>query len=1050
MVKLQPLEFIDCLIDSPDFRENLNKHEKELEKSSQQIKRIIKEIKDLLAAAKSLSRAQRTLSKSLKEFNFECIGSTQTDDEQVIADSLKQFSKLISSIEEERDNMLDRAHDQIVLPLEDFRKVHIGGVKENKKKYDKKTAKFCQAQERFLNMSSKKPSPAVVEADASLGMLEREYLRESLSYVLGIQEVQERIKFEFVEIILRFISDWLVFYHLGHEVAEDAKDYLSDLQLKVQKTRENFDETRQKAQELKNKYMDSKMKPDSEYTKQGYLYLMEKKFTVVTWSKYYCTYKKQSREFSMLQYNQMSGRSQQTTPEIFTLSSCIRRLSEFEKRYCFDLIFTERSSMTYTFQALSEEDIKAWLDAMDGKEPTNLTLSTKYNEDSTLDEVGFAFVKKCIEILEKRGLEEEGLYRIGGVSTKITKLLQMGLDRKKTEKERLSFFHDDQSGSAADVLESKTIASALKQYLRHLSEPLMTFRLHHAFIAAAKQETRIQRINEVHQLIHKLPKSRFEMLDIVIRHLKSVALKSDRNKMSVFNLGVVFGPTLLRAAEETVAAILDIKFNNVVIEILIENYDKIFKNIPPTPKATSEYMLQPSTSPSFHRPGSGGSGIAGPMAIGSGGSGGHNFSKERTISVTQPIYHQPQPVVRVVAKSNYTEQVMSSSLQNVSNGLTPLYSKGTNHYPTYEAKPTIISSSMSNSSSSTSPLIAREQHLKSNTSSPPNNHHHTLQSSNAPLHHHQQAASLNSSVYANTSTTGSGGGVSYQLHHQTGGGGLPPNSTNNHMTTSYDRALHHHHQMRNNASGTGSSTIVVGMDGGGGGGVYNRVSALASSDSNLANRKELSIYERINSTSSSNESVCSSSGGVGGSGSVGNATGSLRSTHGTWSAGIVGGPSNEYIGLSSNSNNASKYGIIGTSGSNSGGGQTVIGAGGATDDSSPSCYRPKKQQRIKDYSRHHQLSQPHLSLSQQQQQQQYLQQQQQQQQPPHGKQSFVNRENLRVRTLYACLAENDGELSFEPNQIITNVRRSNEPGWLDGTLNGKSGLIPENYVEILK
>ncbi|XP_035784241.1 rho GTPase-activating protein 26-like isoform X2 [Anopheles albimanus] len=987
MVKLQPLEFIDCLIDSPDFRENLNKHEKELEKSSQQIKRIIKEIKDLLAAAKSLSRAQRTLSKSLKEFNFECIGSTQTDDEQVIADSLKQFSKLISSIEEERDNM----------------------------------------------------------ADASLGMLEREYLRESLSYVLGIQEVQERIKFEFVEIILRFISDWLVFYHLGHEVAEDAKDYLSDLQLKVQKTRENFDETRQKAQELKNKYMDSKMKPDSEYTKQGYLYLMEKKFAVVTWSKYYCTYKKQSREFSMLQYNQMSGRSQQTTPEIFTLSSCIRRLSEFEKRYCFDLIFTERSSMTYTFQALSEEDIKAWLDAMDGKEPTNLTLSTKYNEDSTLDEVGFAFVKKCIEILEKRGLEEEGLYRIGGVSTKITKLLQMGLDRKKTEKERLSFFHDDQSGSAADVLESKTIASALKQYLRHLSEPLMTFRLHHAFIAAAKQETRLQRINEVHQLIHKLPKNRFDMLDIVIRHLKSVALKSDRNKMSVFNLGVVFGPTLLRAAEETVAAILDIKFNNVVIEILIENYDKIFKTIPPTPKGTSEYMLQPSTSPSFHRPGSGGSGIAGPMAIGSSGSGGHNFSKERTISVTQPIYHQPQPVVRVVAKSNYTEQVMSSSLQNVSNGLTPLYSKGTNHYPTYEAKPTIISSSMSNSSSSTSPLVAREQHLKSNTSSPPNNHHHALQGSNAPLHHHQPAASINSSVYANTSTTGSG--VSYQLHHQTGGGGLAPGSTNNHMTTSYDRALHHHHQMRNNASGTGgSSTIVVGMDGGGGGGVYNRVSALASSDSNLANRKELSIYERINSTSSSNESVCSSSGGVGGSGSVGNATGSLRSTHGTWS-----GPSNEYIGISGNSNSASKYGIIGTSGGNSGGGQTVIGGGGATDDSSPSCYRPKKQQRIKDYSRHHQLSQAHLSLSQQQQQQQqYLQQQQQQQQPAHGKQSFANRENLRVRTLYACLAENDGELSFEPNQIITNVRRSNEPGWLDGTLNGKSGLIPENYVEILK
>ncbi|KXJ78173.1 hypothetical protein RP20_CCG005365 [Aedes albopictus] len=129
--------------------------------------------------ARHLSRAQRTLSKSLNEFNFECIGSTQTDDEQVIADSLKQFSKLISAIEEERDNMLDRAHDQIVGPLEEFRKCHIGGVKENKKKYDKKTAKFCQAQERFLNMSSKKPGTAVVEIDC-LKKFQKENLKKHL------------------------------------------------------------------------------------------------------------------------------------------------------------------------------------------------------------------------------------------------------------------------------------------------------------------------------------------------------------------------------------------------------------------------------------------------------------------------------------------------------------------------------------------------------------------------------------------------------------------------------------------------------------------------------------------------------------------------------------------------------------------------------------------------------------------------------------------------------------------------------------------------------
>lgn len=56
-----------------------------------------------------------------------------------------------------------QAHDQIVVPLENFRKDRIGGVKEHKKKFDKKTAKFCQAQERFLNMSSKKPDNTIQE-----------------------------------------------------------------------------------------------------------------------------------------------------------------------------------------------------------------------------------------------------------------------------------------------------------------------------------------------------------------------------------------------------------------------------------------------------------------------------------------------------------------------------------------------------------------------------------------------------------------------------------------------------------------------------------------------------------------------------------------------------------------------------------------------------------------------------------------------------------------------------------------------------------------------
>lgn len=110
------------------------------------------------------------------------------------------------------------------------------------------------------------------------------------------------------------------------------------------------------------------------------------------------------------------------------------------------------------------------------------------SDEYYLDEIGFDFVKACIEILEERGLEEEGLYRVGGVSTKITKLLSIGLDRTKSENERRLIFLN---GSTIDVLENKTIASALKHYLRHLNEPIMTYKLHDAFITAASKLIRL-------------------------------------------------------------------------------------------------------------------------------------------------------------------------------------------------------------------------------------------------------------------------------------------------------------------------------------------------------------------------------------------------------------------------------------------------------------------------------------------------------------------------------------------------------------------------------
>lgn len=59
-------------------------------------------------------------------------------------------------------------------------------------------------------------------------------------------------------------------------------------------------------------------------------------------------------------------------------------------------------------------------------------------------------------------------------------------------------------------------------------------------------------------------------------HANSVCEHSRENLMSPSNMGVIFGPTLMRAQEDTVAAMMNIKFQNIVVEILIEHFDKVW------------------------------------------------------------------------------------------------------------------------------------------------------------------------------------------------------------------------------------------------------------------------------------------------------------------------------------------------------------------------------------------------------------------------------------------------------------------------------------------
>uniref|UniRef100_A0AAQ5YTY1 Oligophrenin 1 n=1 Tax=Amphiprion ocellaris TaxID=80972 RepID=A0AAQ5YTY1_AMPOC len=496
-----PLEFSDCYLDSPDFRETLKCYELDLERSSKFLKELIKDGNSVITAIKGYSVAVQKFSQTLSMFQFDFIGDSLTDDEINIAQSFQEFAGLLQEVEHDRTMLVQNASDLLIKPLEKFRKEQIG----------------------------------VTKADELLEKERLNFYESSVEYVYQIHQVQDRKKFDVVEPVLAFLHSILTLNNLTVEMTQDFMPYKQELQLSLQNTRNHYESTCEELEELmkRMKHPSQLYKMHSFLPMEGYLYCQEKWALGVTWVKYYCRYHKEGRRLVMVPCEQKPTTKQ--GPTQLTLKSCIRRKTEsIDKRFCFDVETNERNTPV-TFQALSEGDRKLWMEAMDGKEPVSLF-------PVYLGIILFGLCENCFTARQS-GVSHHGVNPTNPGDV-------------------------DLHSSDWDV---KTITSALKFYLRCLLFCSLCF---------TESDNLDFRLSEIHSLTYKLPEKNREMLEMLIKHLVNVCSHSEENLMTPSNMAVIFGPTLMRAKEETVAAMLDIKFQNIVVEILIEDYKKIFSYMP--------------------------------------------------------------------------------------------------------------------------------------------------------------------------------------------------------------------------------------------------------------------------------------------------------------------------------------------------------------------------------------------------------------------------------------------------------------------------------------
>uniref|UniRef100_A0A8C8J6X2 Chimerin 1 n=1 Tax=Oncorhynchus tshawytscha TaxID=74940 RepID=A0A8C8J6X2_ONCTS len=164
------------------------------------------------------------------------------------------------------------------------------------------------------------------------------------------------------------------------------------------------------------------------------------------------------------------------------------------------------------------------------------------------------------------GVQSEGLYRISGFSDLI-------------EDVKLAF---DRDGEKADISvnvyeDINIITGALKLYFRDLPIPLITYDAYPRFMEAAKITDPDKRLEAHHEGLKLLPPAHCETLCYLMAHLKRVTQNDKDNLMNAENLGIVFGPTLMRAPDlDAMTALNDIRYQRQVVETLIKNEDILF------------------------------------------------------------------------------------------------------------------------------------------------------------------------------------------------------------------------------------------------------------------------------------------------------------------------------------------------------------------------------------------------------------------------------------------------------------------------------------------
>ncbi|XP_035244902.1 rho GTPase-activating protein 15 isoform X2 [Anguilla anguilla] len=208
------------------------------------------------------------------------------------------------------------------------------------------------------------------------------------------------------------------------------------------------------------------------------------------------------------------------------------------------------------------------------------------------------FVRMCTEAVERRGLETDGIYRVSGNLAVIQKLrflvdheravstdgrylfpeeLVQGTGRRTDGRIRKARSSEEKLSLEDSQWEDiHVITGALKLFFRELPEPLVPYGFFTDIVETVKMTDYLDKVDRLKCLMLNMPPPNHDTMRFMLLHLKRVMEHSDVNRMTTQNIGIVFGPTLMRSEGDGGNMAINMLYQNQAVELMLAEFDRIF------------------------------------------------------------------------------------------------------------------------------------------------------------------------------------------------------------------------------------------------------------------------------------------------------------------------------------------------------------------------------------------------------------------------------------------------------------------------------------------